>query len=463
MGRETRPLYKDPASKKFFARWYEDGKKYRLSLNTFDEAEAISRLPVVRQAKMSWSQYQTSVNGMSTMVINAVDQHRISPPLTYNANKEALSKLIESAVQTGNAFYDPSRGYWILTALKDGLPTDSTAMSTGQGKSLQISNDGLVRGLDIFKTTAIIDDFQEIEKFYQTVVPQLYLDKIRALRFSRIWLNFLKENEIISWNQITEDLLIQFKGWRKTTPVRSGRNLKCAGKPPSNAILNQHIDFLGKTFTEAIARGCMTVNPVRNWQKEKHITPPQDVLTLDELKKVLTRLTGPVLEIVLILFCACKRRKEITQLLIENINFVEHHAHYTEYKNSAKGIPIYKAFHLTENIELFLRKIIGERTKGRIWPVTRSDYVSKTFEEVARLVCPKKKVTLKSLRQAATDAMEKAGLTDPEIDAVLGHLSVSKALKFYKDRSPEAIARKMAASTRKGVEVLSETMKEFLR
>ena len=463
MGREVRPIFQDPISKKYFGRWYEGRKKYRLSLNTSDETEAINRLPVVMKSKMSWSQYQTSVNGMSTMVINAVDQHKISPPLTYNANKEALSKLIESSLQTGNAFYDPTRGYWILTALQNGLPTDSTAMGPETGKCLQISSDGLLRGLNVFKTTAIIDDYREIEKFYQTIVPQLYLDKKRAQRFSKIWLSFLKENDIISWSQINEDLLIQFKDWRKNTPIASGTNFKCAGKPPSNAILNQHIDFLEKSFTEAIVHGYMSINPVRNWKKEKHITPPQDVLTLDELKTVLSRLAGPVLETVLLLFCACKRRKEIIQLQIENINFTEHHAHYTEYKNSAKGIPIHKAFHLTDNIELFLRRIIGERTTGPIWPATRPDYVSHTFEEAAHIVCPQKKVTLKSLRQAATDAMEKAGLTDPEIDAVLGHLSVSKALKYYQDRSPDAIARKLAESTRKGVEVLSEAVKEFLK
>jgi hypothetical protein len=50
--------------------------------------------------------------------------------LIYNANQEAMERLIESSLRTGNAFYDHKRDYWILLALKDGLPTDSTAMSS---------------------------------------------------------------------------------------------------------------------------------------------------------------------------------------------------------------------------------------------------------------------------------------------------------------------------------------------
>jgi hypothetical protein len=58
--------------------------------------------------------------------------------------------------------------------------------------------------------------------------------------------------------------------------------------------------------------------------------------------------------------------------------------------------------------------------------------------------------------------MESAGLDDVTIDTVLGHLSVSRALPHYQDRSPEAIARRLAARTRPGVEVLSAAVEEYL-
>jgi hypothetical protein len=48
------------------------------------------------------------------------------------------------------------------------------------------------------------------------------------------------------------------------------------------------------------------------------------------------------------------------------------------------------------------------------------------------------------------------------IDACLGHISVSKALPYYQDRSDEAIYRRLAERTRVGVEVLSKAVEDYL-
>jgi flagellar motor switch protein FliG len=58
--------------------------------------------------------------------------------------------------------------------------------------------------------------------------------------------------------------------------------------------------------------------------------------------------------------------------------------------------------------------------------------------------------------------MESAGLTDPEMDAALGHGVVSKVLEHYKNRSIEAIYRRLSKNSQKGIEVVSSCVEEFL-
>jgi integrase len=166
----------------------------------------------------------------------------------------------------------------------------------------------------------------------------------------------------------------------------------------------------------------------------------------------------------ILLFCSCKRRKEITSLQIEDVNFSGHYICYTEYKNSSRLKCIRKAFYLTPAMELFLKRIIGDRKSGSLWPDNHHpDFFSHAFEEIASKVVPHKHSTLKDMRQVATDVMEKAGLSDNEIDITLGHLSVSKALQYYQDRSPDAIARRLSVRTKPGIEVLSAAIAEYLK
>jgi integrase len=114
-------------------------------------------------------------------------------------------------------------------------------------------------------------------------------------------------------------------------------------------------------------------------------------------------------------------------------------------------------------MEMFLKRIMNGRTSGPLFIGVYPEVVSDVFTQVAEEVAPSKGITLKNLRQTCTDCMEKAGLEDDEIDAVLGHINVSKALIYYQDRSADAIARRLAKRTKRGVEVLSKTVEEFLQ
>jgi integrase len=459
MGRIQAPLYCHPESKIYFARWYQNSKRVMLSTGTPDLFEANRRLPIIRQSGLSWSDYQRSIQGMGSMVVNALGEHRITPPLTFSTAPDSMAKMIEEAIRTGNAFYDAERGYWILKALRDGLPTDSTAMPERLNTTVN-----LFQGVNQLTTTfPILDDFSAIEKFYNEVIPQIFIDKTTARLFGRIWLDFLREKKIANWLKIDEKLCIDFKEWRKVTPIQRGKG-NCA-RAPSGKTVNAHIDYLRRSFDEAIARGYLRVNPVRNWAPEPHTTPTKKPLTLEELKKVLSMQVSPYLEIILLLFVAVKRRKEILQLKIEDLCFEEHWAYYKEYKNSSKGreYSIDKAFWITPPMEALLRRVIGNRTEGLIFPDIYDDTVSWKFEQAVDTVAKEKKLTLRNLRQTASDILEKSGLSDEEINYCLGHYSVKGSLRNYKDMSRETVARRLSALTKKGIEVLTEAVKEFLK
>jgi len=461
MGRNAKHLFKDPVSGNYFARFYDSGKQFRLSLNTADEVEAIKRLPVVVSSKMSWSQYQKSIGALNTMVVNAVDQHRITPALSYNVNKDKMSRLVEESLQNGTGFYDHDRSYFIFTGLPGGIRTDSTAMPS---HTAVINDEGLFRGVEALKLSALLDNRKEIEDFFLKTLELVFIDKKRVRCISSIWLDFLEKQGVKSWGQITEDLLIRYRTYRKTTPIARGRNLKMKGVIPSASTWNREYKYLEKAFSEAIARGFMRVNPIRNWKPEPYVVPPKKPLTIGELKKVFNKLSGTIRDICILLYVSCKRRKEIINLQVEDVVFEEHYVSYTEYKNASRMKNVHKAFFMSPGVETFLKRVIGTRISGSLWPQTcHPDVISHVFECAAVLVAPGKHPTLKNLRQAATDCMEKAGLSDSEIDATLGHLSVSKSLPYYQDRSPQAVYRRLADRTRRGVEVLSESVSEFLK
>jgi integrase len=462
MGRNAKVIFRDPVSLKLFARFSDaNGKKLRLALDTADEIEGHKRLPIVISSKMSWVKYQKSIGAFNTMVVNAVDQHRLTPALSYNVNREKMTRLVEDSLQNGTGFYDHSRGYFIFTGLPGGIQTDSTAMPSHMAVA---NNDGLFRGVEALKLSALLDNRKEMENFFFKTLEQVFIDKKRVRCIGTIWLRFLELQDVKSWGQIGEDLLIRYKEYRKTTPMARGRNLKVGGVIPSASTLNREFQYLEKAFTEAIARGFMQVNPIRNWAPEPYVVPAKKPLSIEELKKVFNKLSGTFRDICILLYVSCKRRKEIINLQIEDVIFPEHYVSYKEFKNASRSKNVHKAFHMTPAMEKFIKRIVGTRTNGSLWREQyHPDVISHVFEEAAALVAPNKNATLKNLRQAATDCMEKAGLSDNEIDAVLGHMSVSKAFHYYPDRSPQAIYRRLAERTRRGVEVLSEGVAELLK
>ena len=459
------------------AQWLENGKQYRLALGTKDLMEAHRRFPIVRHTKMAWDTYcRTTSQFVQNPVhkIVSIGQQEFETPETLNGTKDGITNLLEQAILAGLAKFDESSGNWSFDIPANNNPNNLVSTVKTLEPILQSTN-----------------DIEKIKDFYLNAVQQIFKDKETSLRFAKIWITFLESNGIRSWNQIDEKLLIEFKEWRYKTPF-PGNNQKNP-KPPSPIVVNRHIQYLSRSFDLAVNKEYLKNNPVQFWTKDSHQGKIKQGLSVDELQAVLTdekwqqdylmdgkyriELGYSLQDYLLLLFLSCKRRAEIINLQIENISFENHYVTYFETKNNSKsGYPTQKAFWISPRIEILLKKVIGERTEGLLFPVYRKsntkgkrtkncilngDYISELFKEMVSKYAPKKDVTLHCLRQTATDIMEHAGLNDNEIDNVLGHYSVKTALPHYQDRSEIAIAKRLSRLNRKGIEVLSKTVESM--
>ncbi|NLD94759.1 MAG: site-specific integrase [Fibrobacter sp.] len=481
MPRQPIMLYKREGSNTWYVRWKENGKQFRLSTCTEDEAEAHRRAPAIIASKLSWQTLQgTTANYYQTPIhsIKGVGKYSINPPMTFQGTADGVKNLLNQAIQNEWAEYDDKKEEWVIR-----IPEI--------GDNVQSLPEG------IQKITAILqgsNDIDQIKKFYNESVLQLYTDKKTALRFSSIWINFLIENNIKSWSQINEALLLTFKEWRKTTPLTNNnqKNLK----PPKPIVINRHIKYLSNSFDLAVNQSFLRSNPIQFWKPDSYTPPEKESLKPAEIieifkdevwqrdylqnGKMKVPLGYKLLDILVVLFVSCKRRMEVLHLEISAINFQDSYVSYVETKNSSKGktYNIQKAFFLPENLKPLLIRIIGQRVDGVLFPVSDSlkrdmkstdmgyfngDYFSAIFIECIKRHFPNKHATLHSLRHTATDILEQAGLSDDEIDAALGHHEVRTALPFYQDRSFIAKAKRLSGRTKKGIEVLAEFAKEFLK
>jgi integrase len=412
-----------------------------------------------------------------TVTMSGFGPYVITPPAVINTSKQAVVALLEEALKEGRASRDKKTGEWrIQTPGTDPQP-------------------GFMEGVkEIENTLKVRDQFEEITRFYNLTMVECYTDKIQAQRNSKIWLDFLSSKNVRAWNQITEELCKEFKQYRLSTPM--ARNCQEKPKPPCVLTVKRHLQFLNKSFDIAINKGYMNSNPVKFWKPDTHDAPLKQGLSPKELKAVLNEpvwqkdylLNGKnrislgykLIDFLAVLFLSCKRRKEIINLNIDNINFKENFAFYKETKNSSKGTRyvIRKAFWLSPLLKQILRRVIGTRTEGVVFACPdnlkragtasvpgrlNGDYLSELFRYCVEKHAPGKPITLHCLRHTATNIMELAGLDDEAIDYGLGHYNVRTALPNYKDRTDEAVYRRLSARTRTGIEILSKSVKDILK
>jgi integrase len=468
MARKSVPIFKHKNGI-YYARWWDvpgfDGKRGHrvvLSLDTSDEAIAMQRYPYVRHSRMGYSEF------MNSGFMGPESPYRTVPEEVKNS-PEYQKKLVQwqNEVRTGNFYREPGKGF----------PYDEGVRwryRESTGDSMPASD------------KSIPNNFEEIKVFYSQAVPTLFLDEVQTQRNIRIWVQFLLEHNIQDWSQIDEALLKRFYDWRRSTAIKPETHDKREGTKPSLRTVNRHVQFLKKSFDLAVDKRLMHSNPLKFWKNEVHHAPQQQALTKKELHAVLSdpdldkdylmhgfkkaELGYSIRDVVLLLFVSCKRRGEIVKLRIEHVNFKNHYGHYQETKNSSRGTAyiIDKAFFLTQGMEKLLKKVIGNRKQGFMFPSPWdksegiiADNVSDEFLAVVKRVVPSKDISLNNLRHTATTLMEEAGLTDEEIDAALGHHQIRTALPNYQDRSADAIARRLSKRTEKGVTVLCQAVMKF--
>jgi integrase len=477
MGRQQQQLYWRDG--RWYARFYSIGKCYRLSTGTADQAVANARLPAIVNARLSWEQLQETTahyNANPGALIGGFEQYHINPPVSVQMTADGVRSFLQTALSQGHGTYDPKTGEWRIKI---------------EGNPPQTFFEGLKSIETALKTT---DQISDIAKFYSTTMVEHYTDKIFARRCSEIWLKFLSEKNIKSWSEIDEPLLKEFKAWRSETAMP--RNQQKDFKPPSVLTINRHIRFLSKSFEIAVSRDYLHHNPIKFWRPDSHQATLKQGLSIEELKKVFSdsvwnrdylnnglmkvNLGYKLIDFIYVLFLSCKRRKEIINLEIENINYNNNYAYYEEHKNSSKGTQYVtkKAFYLSPLLKKILKRVIGDRIEGPVFPVPdemkrtgtasiigrlNGDYISELFTECLEKYAPQKDSTLHCLRHTATSIMENTGLSDDQIDAALGHYNVKTALPFYQDRSIDAIAKRLAGRTRPGIECLSKSMDKIIR
>jgi integrase len=495
MSRNAKPLKLRNGT--YYAQWLEGKKHYRLSLSTGDQLEAVKRFPIVQKTKLSWEKYLKTTELYSDTPVHEIisaANTQFSPAIKFNGSKDGIKSFIEYAVKNGLGSYDEATGEWHIKTPYN-----------GEQSALQ--------GLN-----AIVDTLQsknnekEITTFYLESVQQLYVDKITSKRFADIWLNFLGEKNIKAWDQINENLLLVFKEWRYKTPfpgkkpkipktpsVRSKPktpSVKRDPKLPSAEVVNRHIRFLQKSFRLAVNKGYMSSNPIEFWIPDPHHGKQKQGMDYEELRaffkddiwkqdylmngKSKVNLGFRFFDFIALLFLSCKRRGEIINLNIEDVNFNSKYVSYLETKNSSKGTKyvIQKAFFISSEIEIILRRVIGNRSDGTLFRIPdvlkrsnktngqsdgiNGDYISEVMKNCAKKYAPNKAITLHCLRHTATSIMEKAGLTDDEIDSTLGHYNVKTAITFYQDRSKDAVAKRITEKTKKGIAVLSHSISDII-
>ncbi len=524
------PLYQNPKTKIWYARWYEESRRVMLSLGTEDKNIAIKRLPYVLKFKKRWDMIESTLEAVDSVGISAINSMPMDKRLfPIGTSNEGLLKIFSEGIENKTIKFNPD-----------------TMEAEIQTKVLGAKENNIVKAIEKvkekFSKEEIVfeDNWESINEHYNKTMLEHYDDKKTAKRFGEIWLQYLKKRHIKSWEQINEHLLEEFRSWRKVTSIYQTKTVKATKKikgnnkvvehtvpvrkipPPKLITVNRHIQYLKKSFEVAVYKDYMRKNPIMLWRNEKDSKTntqeerKSEFLTKKELYKVLKdprfdknyitlgskkpvdkgyeanrlELGYSIRDIILLLFTSCGRRKEILSIKIEDIFFNESAVTYTEWKNQSKGsgYGFTKAFHITKEMKILLRRIIGKRKSGYLFqsPAIKNrnksthgqqkestkrktqyewlnpGLVSNIWREVVEDKIPEKYCPLKNLRKTATEIMDDAKISNDDVNNTLGHYNAIKIMGYYRSDESKRVAHRLGPITKPGIQVLSDSVKNFL-